>query len=99
MCPAAHCTPCKPCHCEPVTDVTGVAIRTLCRPVLLHTGGVFHRIRTPDLSVHPRKSRHAIFGAKNWICSFEMYGTLGYDFQFSYAVYIKEKGEMDYFRQ
>ncbi len=24
-----HCTPCKkPCHCEPVTDVTGVAIRT-----------------------------------------------------------------------
>ena len=29
MCPAAPRTPCKkPCHCEPVTDVTGVAIRT-----------------------------------------------------------------------
>ena len=31
MCPAARCTPCKPCHCEPVTDVTGVAIRNTLR--------------------------------------------------------------------
>ncbi len=31
MCPAAHRTPCKPCHREPVTDVTGVAIRNTLR--------------------------------------------------------------------
>ena len=29
----AHCTPCKKlCHCEPVTDVTGVAIRIFLTP-------------------------------------------------------------------
>ena len=61
--------------------------------------GIFCPFRALFFPVRMHKSRRPFLGGENWICSFEMYGMLGYDFEFFYVVSTKGEGITNYFRQ